>query len=344
MRLLGRIGLPVVFMCVAGLLVVHPSGAATGVALAIAAVAALLTFSIVISVRRWEPVDPTAGSTRIAIGTAIAERQRKIERRHGFDSASFDPLRLRGAQPYRPVRTELRDADLTDRHRARWPTGVFYRSAANLVIDGAVTRAIIVGDAGSGKTTFGLMLAGGLLQTEDAPQPILLSLSSWDPDTDFVTWIDRELINALPVTRCLPRHAAGGRLQTLLRSHRYMLILDEFERLSGASAATAVKALQRLCPHHQPMFLLTRKLDRATMAALPPMSVFYLEGGPLGRSRVVIEPSGRFARLSPIPVRPGRWAGGRPAEWGARSMAGRRGEASRVSPSSGRRRRPRRRS
>jgi hypothetical protein len=110
-------------------------------------------------------------------------------------------------------------------------------------------RLVVVGAAGSGKTSTGVLLAldalehrTGLAEAERArtPVPILLTLSSWDPLTEpFERWLITRLRETNPVAQNQRRHV----LQELCRGGSLSLILDGLDEVPADTRVTILEAL-----------------------------------------------------------------------------------------------------
>ncbi|TDB76776.1 NACHT domain-containing protein [Micromonospora sp. KC723] len=120
-------------------------------------------------------------------------------------------------------------------------------------------RLVIVGDAGSGKTTLAVQLLLKLLQTRtpDEPVPVLLPIASWDT-ARFPTlhgWVEDQLPRAYPALRsarfahALHALAAGGRI---------MPVLDGLDELPAAARADVVTALNRSLGEGDQLILTSR--------------------------------------------------------------------------------------
>ncbi|MFD8993902.1 NACHT domain-containing protein [Streptomyces abikoensis] len=141
-------------------------------------------------------------------------------------------------------------------------------------------RLALLGAAGSGKTTLAVLLTMELLRrrlagragdasTEGLPVPVLLSLTSWDPDREeFGAWFTRRLAEDHPgLPRIGGRHPARELWST---SGSVLLpVLDGLDEMPGARRSAAVKALNRAL-YDRPLIITSRT---AEFDALSPETV-----------------------------------------------------------------------
>ncbi|BBC35361.1 hypothetical protein SGFS_066550 [Streptomyces graminofaciens] len=171
-------------------------------------------------------------------------------------------------------------------------------------------RLVVLGEAGSGKSSLSLLLVLELLKhpSPGEPVPEIFSLGSWNPEEPLETWLTGLLIRDHPN---LARPAAGGGTLAaeLLRKRRVLPVLDGFDEIAKG---LRVKALKRLSRIDMPLVLTsrtgqyasatdgTRGLERAAAIRLTPLvpedSAEYLESG----SAKVVKPEWKevLARLS----------------------------------------------
>ncbi|PWI14818.1 hypothetical protein DI272_12095 [Streptomyces sp. Act143] len=119
-------------------------------------------------------------------------------------------------------------------------------------------RLVLIGAAGSGKTTAAYQLAGALLEkrtpSERFPVPVMLPLASWNPQGRTLTdWI-RDRVQADHPS--LSVELGPGTLERLVRGGWVLPLLDGLDELPAQSRAVAIDAL-----NHSPesMFVLTSR-------------------------------------------------------------------------------------
>ncbi|MFE4968997.1 NACHT domain-containing protein [Streptomyces sp. NPDC056660] len=139
---------------------------------------------------------------------------------------------------------------------AAWPFDNYAQTVATL-IEGT-RRALICGEAGSGKTTLAVMLANGLAAREDLV-PLYLSLASWSPQEEtFTRWFDRQ---ASITYRCLRQVRVEGSslLRQLLLTRKVVLVLDSLDEIRrGATRDGALRQISDVIDHDLPVVVLTR--------------------------------------------------------------------------------------
>ncbi|WP_431912092.1 NACHT domain-containing protein [Micromonospora carbonacea] len=120
-------------------------------------------------------------------------------------------------------------------------------------------RLVVLGGAGSGKTSLAVLLVIELLQRMRAghPVPVLLSLASWQPRIEHLaTWLERQLLLEYP-------HLSVETVRGLVQDQRVLPVLDGLDELSAAEQPTALRALNSALAAGGPLVLTCRTGDYA---------------------------------------------------------------------------------
>ncbi|MBB4962717.1 energy-coupling factor transporter ATP-binding protein EcfA2 [Saccharothrix violaceirubra] len=159
-------------------------------------------------------------------------------------------------------------------------------------------RLVLLGEPGAGKSTTALMLTLGLLDRHTAgPVPILLPLSTWDPDVEDVrTWLTRRLYEDHPALRNTELY--GSYAAELLVEQRLVLpILDGFDQV--ARHPGALERINRAFPPSTPL-VLTSRTDGFAGCHVPGAGVVELH--PLDHEEIA-----GYLRAHADPVIAARW-------------------------------------
>jgi Domain of unknown function (DUF4062)/NACHT domain len=130
-------------------------------------------------------------------------------------------------------------------------------------------RMVVLGPPGAGKTGLLILLTLGLLEEPraDDPVPVLLSLSSWDPEEEpFLAWAARRLAEDYPALTT-PEAFGTGALAELLEERRVLLLLDGLDEMPETRWPDAIGQLNRL--RHLPAVVACRReeYERAVRSA-----------------------------------------------------------------------------
>ncbi|MGW2426648.1 hypothetical protein ACWC0C_47200 [Streptomyces sp. NPDC001709] len=151
---------------------------------------------------------------------------------------------------------------------------------------------LMLGERGSGKTVWAMLLALELLAAYEAgdPVPVLLTASSWDSGNAWVpgvehlrTWLGRRLVEEYPFLA--DRDVYGSRIeQRLVTGGHILLILDGLDELADALHAPAIHALDdsgqdllvvtcRVAEYERAVRQSGRVLSRAAVKEMRPIGV-----------------------------------------------------------------------
>ncbi|UFR06804.1 NACHT domain-containing protein [Streptomyces sp. Go40/10] len=140
-----------------------------------------------------------------------------------------------------------------------WDVKEYAERAADLLASGKLpSKAVISGEAGTGKTTFAVLLTYGLAKS-DGYVPLYLPLASWSPrDEAFTAWFERQVLTTFPRLREVEA-TPEPLLRDLLNSDKVLLILDGLDELrDGQAQESALAQINACIDDDMPLLLLTR--------------------------------------------------------------------------------------
>lgn len=145
-------------------------------------------------------------------------------------------------------------------------------------------RLVILGGAGTGKTTLAVQLVRKLLDPRQAgePVPVLLTLTEWSPAEigaqELRDWLEKQLIETYPALWKLGRET----LRELVKPRGILPVLDGLDELPAATRVRVFSALQRAIERDEQQLILTSRTDHYLQTVL--------RKGPL-TAAAVIEPA-----------------------------------------------------
>ena len=121
-------------------------------------------------------------------------------------------------------------------------------------------RLVVVGEPGSGKTGLCLLITLELLRRPTPPKvPVILQISSWDPDENLYTWLIRTITEQYPF---LGNDTYGPTaVRDLVRQEKILPVLDALDEMAEHNRAAALAAIARDARPGEPLVLTCRTAE-----------------------------------------------------------------------------------
>ena len=205
---------------------------------------------------------------------ALAEQLKSQVGRRWRAEANIRGLIDRDFVPLRFIVTGSVELDRVQTSRTGWGPAFWstrdYQSAALELYRGMPGgQLIVIGEGGSGKSVFSLMLTLAILDAEADPAqqrlpiPLPVSISSWRPTSEsFARWFERRMLRAYPVIARTPKTTGKGPVWDAIFScrRRCLPILDGLDEIPATERGEAVKQLTSYFARGAPFVLLSRSV------------------------------------------------------------------------------------
>lgn len=174
-----------------------------------------------------------------------------------------EPVRLRWSSTGRPV-SATESAILHGTGDAGHPEKLHLRGDLTNLADAfgklPAHQLVVLGQPGAGKTVLAMLLTLALLHDPqpNAPTPVLLTLSSWNPDDQHLhTWIARKLVEEYPWLGNARMYGPDAAAR-LVAEGRVLPVLDGLDEIPPGLHAAAIDALDRAVAGGRPLVVTCR--------------------------------------------------------------------------------------
>ncbi|MCX5367078.1 NACHT domain-containing protein [Streptomyces sp. NBC_00124] len=236
----------------------------------IAGLVAVVTAGVPWTWRGPEVVGGTSGDQRAGAEQVLSDAVREQWSREAVLRQLFDPWPM--AVVWTPVgggEAELADhAELTGMRPGLRFSGA--QELADFWAESARRRTVLVGDAGSGKTSCAVLFTLALLDMRHSPEvpvPVVLTASSFRPERESAErWLRRQLLAEYPVLGDRERFgpdAAGD----LLARHRVAPVIDGLDELEPGRRTRVLCSLVEGLDPRAPLMLTCRSREYAEAVA-----------------------------------------------------------------------------
>ncbi|MBM2618461.1 NACHT domain-containing protein [Actinoplanes sp. LDG1-06] len=205
-------------------------------------------------------------------------------------SPPFLPPALRLLRPREPIEQQLSFGE------AIWTSREYADKAAGLLAVTGTWRAVVYGAPGSGKSVFAAMAAQGLAGDGAEVVPLVFSLSTRRHPDDLSAWLNRRLPQAYPELRHVSAAGPGGRVARLVRSGRYLFVLDGLDEMPRRMRRWALEEVGLLFGPDDPVVLLTADAGLDNPLPLAGAQHIGIEPAPPGAVADYLDALGRFER------------------------------------------------
>ncbi|HEU5475286.1 MAG TPA: hypothetical protein VFV67_31975 [Actinophytocola sp.] len=222
-------------------------GVAGGVVAMVSLVTSAVAFRLASRARRPD-VDPS-----VARGKAAQDLAGWVERQWRREAAARlldrpEPLRVRWSstsRPVAPVPGEVLGTAGPEGRVLRLRLGGDVREVVEKFIRLPYRQLVVLGQPGAGKSVLMMLLTLGLLRRWRTGEqvPVLLNLSSWNPDREHLhAWLARRLVEEYPALGNRDRYGADVATH-LVDSGAVLPVLDGLDEMPSALDASAVAGL-----------------------------------------------------------------------------------------------------
>ena len=260
----------------------------SGLVAVVSLVASAVTFRAASRAARWSEADPTVLQKRAAkdLATWVQRQWRREATARWLDRP--EPLGVRWSSTSRPVAPapgEVLGATGPQGRVLRLRLGGDVNDVVSMFLRLPHRQLVVLGQPGAGKSVLMLLLTLGLLRRwrSGQPVPVLLNLSSWNPNREHLdTWLARRLVEEYPALGNRDRYGPGMAMR-LVSSEAVLPVLDGLDEMPQARHAVAVVELNNAVGGGRAVVVACRAEEyQAAVAAI---------GATLGRAAVVeLEP------------------------------------------------------
>ncbi|MGH3709712.1 MAG: NACHT domain-containing protein [Pseudonocardiaceae bacterium] len=230
------------------------------------AAAVLATLSIVWELRRRSAASAVQGAEFEQLDRVVERLARAVREQWEAEVAMRslrrpEPLHLRWSTTSAPVAAPPA-AVLGPRAVGGRPRRLRLHGGLDDVVDKFLAlprrQLVVLGAPGAGKTVLAVLFTLDLLDKRrpDDPLPVLLTLSSWNPDEHLHGWIARRLIEDYKLRRSVATQ--------LVSSGRVLPVLDGLDELPNTLRGAAIEGIDHALAGHKPVVVTCRSEEYQT--------------------------------------------------------------------------------